>query len=59
MLELVLPRGAKVEDGKILGHLPGLSTPRRLEWVVRGRGPVTIIASCPRAGRDERKVALA
>ena len=58
MVELKIPKGAKVEVGRpkqVLGHLPGHSTPRRLEWVVRGRGPVTIIASCPRAGRDERR----
>ena len=62
MVELKIPKGAKVEVGRpkqVLGHLPGHSTPRRLEWVVRGRGPVTVIASCPRAGRDEKRVSLA
>ena len=59
MVELKLPRGAKVVVGRpkqVIGHLPGYSTPRKLEWVVRGRGPVTVSASCPRAGRDEKRL---
>jgi hypothetical protein len=61
MVELKIPKGAKVEVGRpkqVIGHLPGHSTLRKLEWVVRGRGPVTIIVSCPRAGRDEKGIAL-
>ncbi|MBM4050745.1 MAG: hypothetical protein FJ279_37085, partial [Planctomycetes bacterium] len=73
VVELQLPKGAEVVVGRpkqVLGHLPGYSTPRKLEWVVRasarrsasarrrGRGPLTLIASCPRAGRDERRLKL-
>ena len=43
---------------QVVGHLPGYSTPRKLEWVVRGRGPLTLVTSCPRAGLDERRLKL-
>ncbi len=61
LVELKLPRGAKVEVGRprqVIGHLSAYSTPRRLEWVVRGKGVVDVVASCPRAGADEKRVKL-
>jgi len=56
--ELILPEGMQVVGCKLkqeLGHLPGFAQ-RKVEWVVKGRGQVTVRVSGEKAGQEERVV---